>query len=129
MKLVTKIFIFFFILNAFLYAQDYEESHIPATHNHSTSICHGYAMSRAFGKTTGDAFCDPAHTWNNQIDPNHFTLIEDPTLNGIQPGDIVSWGSDHSAYVVYVPYPLYSIGNIRVDQVPHEGWEEEKNVS
>lgn len=128
MKSFFEIFITLIIFNVFLFAQDYPESHIPAAHDHSTSICHGYAMGRAFGKTTGDAFCDPAHTWNNQIDPNYFTLTNDPALYGIKSGDIVSWGSNHSAYVIFVPSPLYDIGYIRVDQVPHIGGPEQKNL-
>jgi len=85
-------------------------------------------MGQAMGKTTGDAFRDPAHTYNNQIDPTYFTFVSDPNLSEILPGDIVSWGSSHSAYVVYVPNPLKNIGNIRVDPVPNPGGQEQKNI-
>ncbi|MBN2366038.1 MAG: T9SS type A sorting domain-containing protein [Calditrichaeota bacterium] len=134
MKLFFNLFINILIVHSFLFSQDYPESHIPAAHDitHSSgSICHGYAMGRAMGKTSGDAFCDPVTTYNNQIDQNYFTLIDDPTLNGIQAGDIIGWGaygSMHSAYVVSVPNPLYNIGNIRVDQIPYPGGSEETNI-
>jgi hypothetical protein len=130
MKPFINLFISFIILHSFLFAQPFPESHIPATHDHNhTSICHGYAMGRAMGKTTGDAFCDPVTTYNNQIDPAYFTFVPDPNLSEILPGDIVSWGSNsHSAYVVYVPNPLNNIGNIRVDQVPNPGGQEQKNI-
>lgn len=106
--------------------------HIPIAHVHTDSICWGYAQGRAFGKTAGDAECDPAHTYADHIYENYFPLVLDPTLAGIKIGDIVVFGegiraggNGHAAFVVGVPNPLV-INNITVDQVPNQGGLEQK---
>ena len=58
--LVSFILIF---LETAIYAQCNGYSSIPISHHHDSNICHGYAASRAYGKTAGDAFCDPVMTY------------------------------------------------------------------
>lgn len=107
--------------------------HIPITHHHQTSICWGYAQGRAFGKTSGDAECDPVQTYAESIDETHFPYTPGASLAGIQPGDIVVFGqirsgpNGHAAFVVEVPIPLV-VDNIRVDQVPYQGGAEQTGV-
>jgi hypothetical protein len=107
--------------------------HIPINHGHSTSICWGYAQGRAFGKTSGDAECDPTQTYAESIDESYFPFYPGSNLAGIQPGDIVVFGAvrsgpnGHAAFVVEVPIPLV-VDNIRVDQVPNEGGAEQTGV-
>jgi len=115
--------------------QDYPESHIPESHLHDSNNCYGYALGRANGKTSGDAFCDPRTTFAYSI-PSSFPFVEDSELEGIKVGDIVVFGEirqhphGHAAYVVSVPDPLTvnNIGNIRVDQVPYESGTEQTYV-
>ena len=114
-----------------LYAQCEGYSSIPISHHHDSNICHGYAASRAYGKTAGDVYCDPVMTYVDfgQL-AQEFDYVNDEDLEGIKPGDILSWGITHSAYVVYVPanFSKYKIGEIRVDQIPNTGGEEQKGV-
>ncbi len=112
----------------------YPESSLPFSHTHDHSICYGYAMARALGKTTGDVFCPPEITYvTNGIDESLFPYVDDPTLQNIKVGDIVVFGQirsqnkGHAAFVVYVPNPL-AINDIRVDQVPNEYGAEQKDV-
>ncbi len=107
--------------------------HIPITHDHSTSVCYGYAQGRAFGKSAADLECDPARTFAEKIDEIYFPFVADPTLASIRVGDIVVFGTvrsfpaGHAAFVVEVPVPLV-INNIRVDQVPNQDSSEQRGV-
>ena len=75
---------------------DVLSGHISIPHNHNTSICWGYAQSRALGKQPGDQECDPRMTHIASIDENFFgTTIEDESLEGITFGDIVEIGRAH----------------------------------
>ncbi len=113
----------------------YPESTLPFTHTHETSICYGYAMARALGKTTGDVFCPPELTHViHGIDTTKFPFVPGESLVGIKAGDIVVFGEirdgrlGHAAFVVSVPKPLTNIGDILVDQVPYETGPEQTNV-
>lgn len=70
--------------------------HIPITHDHSTSVCYGYAQGRAFGKSAADLECDPARTFAEKIDEIYFPFVADPTLASIRVGDIVVFGTVRS---------------------------------
>lgn len=108
--------------------------HIPISHDHSTSICWGYAQGRAFGKSEGDAECDPVRTYADKINESYFPFISDPSLEGIKPGDIVVFGQirqglqGHAAYVIEVP-TTGTIWDIRVDQVPYQGAAPQHNLT
>jgi len=138
MKYFFLILLIFFTLYSLVFAQNYSYSHIPLQeHKHDTSICWGYAQSRAYGKTTGDAFCEPIDTYLNEIVGSFGSnFVEDSLLTGIKVGDIVVFGEvrsgtkGHAAFVVHVPYPLIkdSIPFIRVDQVPFKNGPEQTNI-
>lgn len=122
------VFVLMFLIGTIL-GQDYPESHIPESHLHDSNNCYGYALGRANGKTSGDAFCDPRTTFAWSI-PSNFIFVEDSDLEEIKVGDIVVFGEirqhpyGHAAYVVSVPDPLI-VNNIRVDQVPYKGGTEQ----
>lgn len=112
--------------------------HINIDHNHSTSICWGYAQSRALGKEPGDEECDPRQTYIYSINESVFgSMISGSSLSGISYGDIIVFGqirggtAGHAAFVVWVPTPLTSQNRntIKVDQVPFQGGAEQTDVS
>jgi hypothetical protein len=103
--------------------------HVPicsGSQSHGVGICWGYAQGRAFGKSPGDPECDPRTLRASSINESYFAFVNDNTLAGIAPGDIVRF-SGHAAYVVEVPNPLV-IGNIRVDQIRYEGGPEDTYI-
>lgn len=128
----TVLFIIFVLISASVLLSEVM-GHIPINHDHSSSICWGYAQGRAFGKSSGDSDCDPRTTYTDKINESYFPFVSGSSLTGIKPGDIVVFGQvrqglqGHAAYVVYVPNPLV-IDNIRVDQVPYKGGPEQTNV-
>lgn len=109
------------------------DGHIPLTlgvqHVHTHSICWGYAQARAFGKFSGDNYCNPDNTYSDHIYEDYFPFVssdDDPDFSGLECGDILVWGSaprgglsGHAAYVVFVPYPLV-LNTVKIDHVPNE---------
>ena len=74
----------FVLLAAFIVLAATLSGHINISHNHSTSICWGYAQSRALGKEPGDEECDPRQTYIESINESTFgNMIAGSSLTGI----------------------------------------------
>lgn len=86
--------------------------HIPLTHDLSHSsggaICWGFAQGRAFGKSIGDAVCNPA-TIGDQFNAISSTYFNSEDISGQSPaqylpkidvGEILEWTGAHAAYVI-----------------------------
>lgn len=73
--------------------------HIPPSHDHTTSICYGYATGRAFGLTQWSGGDCPLETLNLTAIPNEYFDTYPYSLDALEPGDIIYWGG-HATYLV-----------------------------
>jgi hypothetical protein len=116
------------ILILSFYSLLFSQRHIApcsGTEDHSISICYGYAMGRAAGKSAGDDVCDPMTFHRTYIDNEYFTWHAGSTLTGISVGDIVAF-PNHVAYVSSATGSDYS--DIVVDQVEGQAYPESRNI-
>jgi len=114
MKFMKCFVLLFTILISDVFAE--ETKPIPPSHTHANSICHGYAVARAFGRTDGDSRCDAGDCYLTAVPTMYFERITPVNYSNIKVGDILEFGQHlHSVYVASKYYPQES--GIRLDQV------------
>ncbi len=113
------IFVFFFLPQMPLLAQDYP--HIPVSgHNHNSPICWGYAIARAFGRDN-HATCPAYPLYFGNI-PDQYFDQDDFDITVVLPGDIIDFTKPGQQHVAYVYSKSgNSTTQIVLDQVENEG--------
>lgn len=90
------------VISFFVASIGYGQTHIlpcGGSGSHTNSRCHGWATGRSFGKSVGDAVCNPANLYVTEMHQTYFQWNVCDTESVLQTKRIIGWGTNGRDHV------------------------------